>query len=229
MHATQDKVTAFELGAVDYVTKPFEFTELRVRLRSALKMQRLVQLLSERALVDGLTGLSNRACFDQRWVEEHARISRQFRPLSIALLDIDHFKSVNDTFGHPAGDAVLQGLGKLLRQQCRVADIPCRYGGEEFAIIMPDTRPADAVTLCERVRKALEAMNWARHPERKITCSIGVSGCVENVHMNPEQLVQAADQALYAAKRGGRNRILVAGDPAAAAAAKVAPSAANAA
>ncbi len=209
MQATQDKVTAFELGAVDYITKPFEFTELRVRLRSALKMQRLVRLLSDRARVDGLTSLSNRAFFDERWAEENSRARRQFHPLSLAILDLDHFKTVNDTFGHPAGDSVLQGMGKLLRQQCRTADVPCRYGGEEFAIIMPDTSPTAALVLCERVRSALEGMVWARHPERKITCSVGIAGFTDSANMSAEQLVQAADKALYSAKHSGRNRIVV--------------------
>lgn len=211
MQATQDKVTAFELGAVDYITKPFEFAELRVRLRSALKMQRMVRLLSDRARVDGLTSLSNRAFFDERWAEENSRAARQFHSLALAMIDLDHFKSVNDSFGHPAGDFVLQGFGKLLRQQCRTADIPCRYGGEEFAIIMPDTSPTAALVLCERIRVALESLVWARHPERKITCSIGIAGFTDTVNMNAEQVIQAADQALYNAKRSGRNRIVVHG------------------
>ncbi|MBU6412876.1 MAG: diguanylate cyclase [Planctomycetes bacterium] len=209
--ATQDKVTAFELGSVDYITKPFEFTELRVRLRSALKLHKLVQLLGERARVDGLTGLWNRAYFDERWQEEFSRVSRTSRPLSIALFDVDHFKSVNDTFGHPAGDAVLTGLGKLLRQQGRASDIPCRYGGEEFCMIMPDTKPEDAIVLCERLRKSLEAMLWPRHPERKITMSIGVSGMTEASTLSAQQVIDDADQNLYQAKRTGRNRVFVGG------------------
>ncbi len=211
MQATQDKVTAFELGAVDYITKPFEFTELRVRLRSALKMQRMVQLLSDRARVDGLTSLSNRAFFDARWTEENSRVARQFHPLALAIIDLDHFKSVNDSFGHPAGDLVLQGFGEVLRQQCRTADVPCRYGGEEFAVILPDTTPTAALVLCDRIRVAIESVVWARHPERKITCSIGIAGFGDTVNMSPEQVIQAADKALYAAKRGGRNRIVVHG------------------
>jgi diguanylate cyclase (GGDEF)-like protein len=211
LQATQDKVTAFELGAVDYVTKPFEFTELRVRLRSALKLHKLVQLLSDRARVDGLTSLWNRAYFDERWQEEFSRVSRNSRPLSIAIFDVDHFKSVNDTFGHPAGDAVLAGLGKLLRREGRTSDIACRYGGEEFCMIMPDTKPQDAVVLCERIRKGLEASVWQRHPERKVTMSVGIAGITEATTLSAQQVIDEADQNLYQAKRTGRNRIFMAG------------------
>jgi diguanylate cyclase (GGDEF)-like protein len=209
--ATQDKVTAFELGAVDYITKPFEFTELRVRLRSALKLHKLVQLLGERARVDSLTGLWNRAYFDERWQEEFSRVLRNSRPLSIAIFDVDHFKSVNDTFGHPAGDAVLSGLGKLLRQMGRSSDIACRYGGEEFCMIMPDTKPEDAVILCERLRKSLEATLWPRHPERKITMSIGIAGVSEATSLTAQQIIDECDQNLYQAKKSGRNRVFVGG------------------
>jgi two-component system, cell cycle response regulator len=215
LHSPQDKVTAFDLGAVDYITKPFELTELRVRVRSALKMQRLLQMLSQKAQIDGLTGLWNRAFFNNRWAEEEARVQRHRRPLSIAMIDVDHFKSINDTYGHPAGDAVLQELAKLLQRECRTADIPCRYGGEEFSVIMPDTAPQDAMVLCERIRVALAGMEWARHPERKVTASLGLAGVSDGVPLSPEvKLVDLADQALYAAKRGGRNRVGLADVPA---------------
>lgn len=204
----QDKVTAFDLGAVDYITKPFDLTELRVRVRSALKMHALLQMLSQRAKIDGLTGLWNRAYFDERWREEVARAARHDRPLTVAVMDVDHFKSINDTFGHPAGDAVLMGLGKLVQRSCRASDIPCRYGGEEFVLIMPDTTPEDAATLCERLRQGLMEIQWPRHPERTVTMSIGLAGSESACAMEPGAWVEAADRNLYAAKKGGRNRVV---------------------
>lgn len=208
-HSATDKVTAFDLGAVDYVTKPFDLTELRVRLRSALRLHTLLQILSKRAQIDGLTGLWNRAHFDARWVEEVARSQRHGAKLSIAMVDIDHFKSINDTYGHPAGDAVLQGMGKLLQREGRQSDVPCRYGGEEFAVIMPETGPEDARVFMERLRVSLEAMTWPRHPERTVTCSIGVAGVVGPTAISAAQWVEAADRNLYAAKKGGRNRSVI--------------------
>lgn len=206
----QDKVTAFELGAVDYVTKPFELTELRVRVRSALRMSQLLQMLGQRAQLDGLTGLWNRAYFDHRWAEEVARSDRHHRPLAMAIIDLDHFKSINDSYGHPAGDAVLQGVAKVLRRESRQSDIPCRYGGEEFVLIMPDTAPADAKTHCDRIRQAIEAAAWPRHPERKVTASIGVAGALGGTAgiMSPSAWVEIADRNLYTAKKSGRNRVV---------------------
>lgn len=205
----QDKVTAFDLGAVDFVTKPFEFTELRVRLRSALRVHRLLNLLSQRAQLDGLTGLWNRSFFDRRCEEEVSRAARTGRPLSIAMLDIDHFKSINDTFGHPAGDAVLQGVAKLLRRECRTPDTPCRYGGEEFVLLMPETSPTDAAGVCERIRQAIEAVTWPRHPELRVTASFGVAGASGPTVTAPAMWIELADRNLYVSKRSGRNRVTV--------------------
>lgn len=206
----QDKVTAFDLGAVDYVTKPFEPTELRVRVRSALRLSRLVQMLAQRAQIDGLTALWNRAYFDSRCRECVAANERHGRALSIAMIDADHFKSVNDTFGHPAGDVVLQGIADAMRRQCRTTDIPCRYGGEEFAILMPETGPEDARVLCERLREGIERIVWPKHPERAVTVSVGLIGASARCPIPYEKWVDAADKALYAAKSQGRNRTVLA-------------------
>lgn len=211
MVSAQDKVTAFDLGAVDYITKPFNLTELRVRVRSALRLHRLVQMLAQRAQIDGLTGLWNRAYFDRRWTEEVSKASRHQRPLSIAMLDVDHFKSINDTYGHPAGDAVLQGVARLIQRECRTEDVACRYGGEEFALIMPDTGPPDAHNLCERIRASIAATIWSQHPERTVTISIGIAGHARAGEISPNSWLEHADRALYAAKRAGRNTIVTAG------------------
>jgi len=208
LNSPQDKVTAFDLGAQDYVTKPFDLTELRVRLRAALRLSRLLSMLAQHAQVDGLTGLWNRRYFDARWAEELAGATRHNRPLTIAILDLDHFKGINDTFGHPAGDAVLEGFAKLLRDEKRASDIACRYGGEEFGLIMPDTKPTDGRQVCERLRVALETIRWPKHPERKVTVSIGVAGTTGAAAITSEAWLDAADKNLYEAKKSGRNRVV---------------------
>lgn len=208
LQSAQDKVTAFDLGAVDYITKPFNLTELRVRVRSALRMHRLVQMLAQRAHIDGLTGLWNRAHFDRRWEEEVSGCTRHRRPLSLAMIDIDYFKSVNDNYGHPAGDAVLQGIGRILARESRQSDVACRYGGEEFALVMPDTPTEDALIVCDRVRATIEQASWPRHPERTVTASIGLAGCSSPGDITAAQWIEAADRNLYAAKQGGRNRVV---------------------
>ncbi|MEM1186188.1 MAG: diguanylate cyclase [Planctomycetota bacterium] len=207
--STHDKVTAFDLGAMDFVTKPFEVNELKVRVRSALRLSSLVSMLSQRAQIDGLTGLWNRAHFDSRWQEFVSSATRHSRPLSLAVIDLDRFKSINDSFGHPAGDEVIQGLARLVGGTARSSDICCRFGGEEFCVILPDTGPDDAQVLCERIRTRLEEVRWPRHPERQVTCSIGIAGVTGSAAMTPQAWLEAADRNLYQAKEGGRNRIVV--------------------
>lgn len=209
LQSPQDKVTAFDLGAVDYICKPFDLTELRVRVRSAVRMSRLVQMLAQRAQIDGLTGLYNRAHFDARWREEVSGCQRHKRALSLAVFDCDHFKSINDTYGHPAGDAVLVGIAALLQRESRASDVPCRFGGEEFCLIMPDTGPQDALGVCERIRLALAECTWPRHPERRITVSVGLVGADVAQGANPVQWLEMADKNLYTAKQTGRNRTVM--------------------
>ncbi len=208
---SEDKVTAFDLGATDYVTKPFDLAELRARLRAALRLDHLLRLLAERAEVDGLTGLGNRAAFDKRWAEKVAESRRYGTPLSLAMLDIDYFKRINDTYGHPAGDQVLVGLAQSLQSESRSPDIACRYGGEEFALIMPSTGPAEAQIVAERIRAALAAQIWSRHPDSPITVSVGLVGSSGPIgDVTPDRWLEAADRNLYAAKRAGRNRCITA-------------------
>lgn len=211
---SEDRITAFDLGASDFITKnlndPADLAELRARLRAALRMERLLRLLSERAEIDGLTGLGNRAQFNRRFTQELAENQRYGHPFSLAVFDADHFKKVNDTFGHPAGDEVLIGLGKIITASCRQTDVPCRFGGEEFALIMPNTTPADARVVCERIRQALQSQVWPRHPEHQVTCSAGIAGADGATGLTAEQLLEAADKALYEAKKSGRNRVVLA-------------------
>lgn len=208
LQSSADKVTAFDLGAVDYITKPFDLMELRVRVRSAVRMSELIQLLAQRAHIDGLTGLYNRQHFDERWAESVSSNDRHGTPLSIAMFDLDHFKSLNDSFGHPAGDHALRVFAELLRRECRASDIPCRYGGEEFALIMPETGTEDAKAVCERVGAHLRVMHWSNHPERNVTVSIGIAGSTCSVTIDSATWIEQADKALYAAKQGGRDRVV---------------------
>ena len=129
--------------------------------------------------------------------------------LSLAMLDLDNFKSINDTYGHPAGDEVLGVLAKLMSKTIRRSDLACRYGGEEFAIIMPGAGPQEASTVCERIRESLESIRWPRHPERKVTISIGIAGSQGIAAIDQDKWIVYADKQLYAAKRSGRNRLSV--------------------
>ncbi len=211
---SEDRITAFDLGASDFITKnfndPADLAELRARLRAVLRLERLLRLLSERAEIDGLTGLGNRAQFNRRFAQELAENQRYGHPFALAVFDCDHFKKVNDTFGHPAGDEVLVGLGKIITQSCRQTDVACRFGGEEFVLIMPNTAPADALIVCERIRTTLAGVVWPRHPAHQVTCSAGIAGAEGATSLSPEQMLDAADKALYAAKKAGRNRVIIA-------------------
>jgi len=203
-----DKVAAFDLGATDYVTKPFDMSELRARVRSALRMARLVRLLAERAEVDGLTGLANRAAFNRRWTQSVSEAQRYGKKLTLAVLDIDHFKKINDTYGHPAGDEVIQGFANTINSNIRESDTACRYGGEEFCVIMPETGPEEAKIMAERIREAMQECTWNKHPEHKVTVSIGLAGSDGNAAITPEVWLERADKALYNAKNAGRNRVV---------------------
>ena len=162
-------------------------------------------MLAQRAQIDGLTGLWNRSYFDVRWREEVSVSRRKRRPLTLALCDLDHFKGINDSFGHPAGDAVLQGVAELLQAELRESDVACRFGGEEVAIIMPETTTGEGGLVCERIREALESLAWARHPDRQVTMSVGVVGSPGGATVDASEWLALVDEALYESKRMGRN------------------------
>lgn len=155
------------------------------------------------ATTDGLTGANNRASLNDKLQEAFDRALRYERSLSFVLVDVDHFKSFNDTFGHPAGDTVLKAVAKVLQNTVRSTDIVARYGGEEFAVILPDTEYAGAMVLAERCRRAIAGAIWE---QRDITVSVGVSTLTASTG-EPMSLVQEADEALYRSKQAGRNRV----------------------
>ncbi len=207
------KVHGFDLGAVDYVTKPFHPAELRARVRAALRVKRYHDILAARSHIDGLTGVWNRSYFNQRMGEECSAAQRYGRTISLVMLDLDHFKGLNDAHGHPFGDLVLQTLGDLFNTVLRATDAPCRYGGEEFAIILTETDLDGAKVTGERVRKALSEVTF--HPRGgpvQVTASIGItcSSIFGNGALSVSGMVTAADDALYRAKHEGRNRVCVA-------------------
>ena len=210
---TMDRVRGLDLGAVDFIGKPFDVTELRARVRSALRTQRLLRMLSQRAQLDGLTGLWNRAYFDDRLSKEISGALRHGSNVSLVIADLDHFKRLNDTYGHPFGDEVLERAAMVLSGG-RGQDVACRYGGEEFTIILPGTTVEEAVEVADRCRTALSRVEWSDRPEVSISGSFGVAdlSCVAG-SPTPEGLVKAADTALYRAKSEGRNRVVRA-DPA---------------
>ena len=215
--SVKEKVHGFELGAVDYVTKPFNRAELMARVRASLRTNQVIRSLEEKALIDPLTGLGNRAMFVQRFEAEVCLRVRFNNPLSCILMDVDNFKEINDTWGHPVGDQVLKMIGKVISDLCRTEDVACRFGGEEFVIIAPHTNAADAEIFAERIRKILADTRFK--PEGmpvnplfgdciRVTASFGVA---EATDLYDRSMLQRADDAMYQAKQEGRNRVAVAG------------------
>ena len=170
------------------------------------KLEDANRRLEELATTDGLTGLRNHRAFQERLAMETERARRYDFPLSVALLDVDHFKGYNDTYGHPAGDAVLRTVAACLQASVRETDQVARYGGEEFALILPHTEAAAALLVAERCRYAIQWANW---PERPVTASVGIATLTPAI-TGPADLIIAADQALYRSKHEGRNRVTAA-------------------
>ncbi len=203
----------FDLGANDWIVRPVDENELRVRARNQIRRKfyqdrlrsDLGQVL-EMALTDPLTGLYN-----QRFLMRHLRglmASGQVNTVAVLMLDVDHFKQVNDRFGHAAGDKALKAIAEVLRGRTRVFDSVARYGGEEFTVVMPGASSQDAINAAERLRAAIAEVVFHPLPDvqHQLTASIGV-GFSDWPHMTPEQILQVADAAMYRAKRGGRNRV----------------------
>ena len=220
--APQERVDGLEAGAVDYIVKPFVPEEVRARVRAALRGKAMRDALAFQAATDPLTGLANRRQLDQRLGEAFALARRHNRPLACLMVDVDHFKRVNDTHGHGAGDSVLIEVAARLRAQCRAVDTAARYGGEEFTVLLPETGSPGALILAERIRAAVANEPFsialpgsgvephAAEPNCiQIRISIGVAVLTPEM-ASPEALTAAADTALYAAKQGGRDRVVLA-------------------
>ena len=231
--------------AVRGLAIPIEFVQYFDRLLDEMSLASLenyysasVRDLEKRAVHDPLTQLYNKDYFRQRLNEELRRAVRYAEPLTVAMIDMDGLKPINDTYGHPVGDAVIQAVGSAIRNSSRQPDVPCRYGGDEFAVILPETNKVQARVMTERILRALqnasvvvtqtgqalattdllsgatEALSTTNLPlvVSVPTVSIGLAAFPDDAR-NPEMLIAKADAALYQAKRGGRNRIFAAGDP----------------
>ncbi len=216
---TDLEIEALDLGAVDFITKPVNPALLRARVRTQLRLKHLTDQLRRMATRDGLTGLANRLQLDQRLKMEWARAIRQGEPLSVVMLDVDHFKRFNDAAGHLAGDEVLRQVAAVLQVKAyRSTDLAASYGGEEFTLLFPNTDAQAAMALANDVRRRLAELNLS-HPDSPtgpcVTISAGVStldgakhrGETQLARHGPEALIRQADAALYAAKRSGRNQV----------------------
>ena len=204
--STDAKIRGLELGAVDYVTKPFEPAELRARVRAALRTKYLLDLLNKKAMIDGLTGLWNRTYFDQTLAAQAALAKRSGQACSVVLCDLDHFRAINDRCGHLTGDEALRCVAACIQATCRIEDTVCRFAGEEFGILCPNT-PADrAMIMSERLRKNIEKLPLShRGMPVPITASFGIADLSSAAGTN--DIVAAATAALHKAKQGGRNRV----------------------
>jgi len=179
---------------------------IAIQAAQAILRAQLFEQMELMATTDGLTGLTNHRTFQMRADELLAQARRYGRKCSILLTDIDHFKSVNDTYGHPTGDAVLRGVARILRDQARDTDVVARYGGEEFCVVMPETDTAGAKVIAERIREAVRAETFQTEMgPLKITMSLGIATCADD-STEKQVLIDLADQCLYFAKRNGRNQ-----------------------
>ncbi len=205
---------ALDCGGTDYILKPFNEVDLRARVRAALRTKRMIDLLKKQARIDALTSLSNRAALDQALDSAVASHTRHGQPFALLMLDVDHFKEVNDSHGHGVGDDVLREIASVLRSCCRPYDTPCRFGGDEFGVVLGQTDGHDANRVSTRI---LESFGGIRIKctggPISITCSAGLATTSElNDDFAAADVVKAADEALYRAKSEGRNRLCVAPD-----------------
>jgi two-component system, cell cycle response regulator len=212
--ATAERVLGLQMGADDYLALPCDPDELLARVRALLRVKEMhdrvlsIQRELERLVVsDPLTGLYNRRYLVDRLGQEMNRVDRYGGRLAFAMVDLDGFKPVNDKYGHVFGDRLLRAVAAEISRSLRTPDVAARYGGDEFAVILPQTQPEGALRVCERIRKAVElvALNAGDAPV-SVTATLGVADYPAEGVSGAEELIHAADEALYGAKRSGRNR-----------------------
>ncbi|HET6247677.1 MAG TPA: diguanylate cyclase [Tepidisphaeraceae bacterium] len=204
--STEEKIRGLELGAVDYIAKPFDPAELRARVKVSLRTKLLTDLLTTRAMVDAVTGLWNRDYFDARLTAETAIAADEQHDLACILIDIDRFRNVNVEYGHAFGNEILRDVAQLLLETLAPQDVISRYCGGQFAVICPTTSGEEAHATADRVREAIEHHTWTRGAMPvHVTCSAGVS----DLHGAPAStnLIELSQAALSRAKAAGRNRV----------------------
>jgi two-component system cell cycle response regulator len=217
---TEMKVNGLSLGADDYISKPFEAEELIARVHVAIRLKRerdqlrtnaeeasmRAELAQEQAMTDALTGLLNRYGLQHILTREQSEARRYYRTLSCLLIDLDNFKTINDTYGHAIGDLVLQQIARVLAEAVRGSDTVFRYGGEEFLVLLPETDLEGAIALGEKIRVAAASRPFGDGEHIfKLTLSVGASSLGDNESGN--DMIARADMALYHAKEEGRNRV----------------------
>ncbi|MBX7150514.1 diguanylate cyclase [bacterium] len=211
------KIEGLDCGADEYLTKPYDMSELTARIRSMLRIKQLNdslrqanKQLEELSVTDELTKLYNRRYINRKLEDEYRRAARYKRPLSVLMFDADHFKSVNDTYGHAFGDIVLKEIAKIILDTARLVDICGRFGGEEFILILPDTDIDRSFIVGDRIRKNVETHEF-KDAVNSInrTISVGVAAIPDDRITDEFQLVEWADKALYEAKQTGRNKVIL--------------------
>lgn len=211
MNQQEDEAIGLELGAVDYICKPFNPAIVRLRVRNQIELKRQRDLLAYLSHLDGLTGIPNRRAIEEGLEREWRRGIRSGKPLSLLMVDIDHFKAYNDQNGHLAGDDCLRYVSKALHSATvRAGDMVARYGGEEFLAILPETDEAGARLVASRMQTAIAELaipNQSSTVETNITISMGMATAVPTREKSVKWLLESTDNALYKAKSGGRNRI----------------------
>ncbi|MCF6303416.1 MAG: diguanylate cyclase, partial [Devosiaceae bacterium] len=209
-------VRGLELGVNDFIVRPIEKHELLARVRTQIRRQRYAMELRESvnntmamAVIDGLTGLYNRRYFERHSALMLEKAVEQGRDLALIMLDIDHFKPVNDTYGHSAGDEVLKEFALRVQRSIRGVDLACRYGGEEFVVLMPDAGQAQAQNIAERIRRSISDTSFDISNQTSIDITVSLGVALNNrLGDTPEALLKRADMALYRAKNEGRDRVV---------------------
>jgi diguanylate cyclase (GGDEF)-like protein len=202
---SEDLRRANEVGALGYITDPTDIDLLLARTRTLLEFKAYLDVCEEAAFTDHLTGLANRRRFERQLEREVARVERFGHPFTLLMLDIDSFKNLNDTFGHDAGDDAIRRLSKVLCEGTRGIDLAARIGGEEFAVLLVETRKDGGFEVAERLRIAIKSLELPHAGH--ITASFGVAECPSDAQTAAE-ILKAADVALYEAKRNGRDQVV---------------------
>lgn len=207
-----DQIKGLEAGAIDFITKPAHELIVLGRVRAHVALKRQVDYMREQTLTDPLTGVANRRCFDERLDTEWRRCQRNRAPIALIMIDIDRFKQYNDSYGHVSGDRCLVQVSAAMKATGRrAADLFCRYGGEEFACLLPETGLEPALARAQELARSVERLRIACSSSRAaevVTVSCGAAALVPDRDVQAEELVRRADAMLYAAKFAGRNRIM---------------------